>query len=357
MLNYIIRRLLIIPILMIGVTLLIFSIISLMNPLDRAEALFPRQSENRKSVRNYEGLVEKYGLDDPMYLQYWHWIVGREDPDTGELQGGVIYGNLGWSQIGRMGVFDVISSRAPATLELILWSAIPMTVLSIWLGVKAAVNHNRPTDHFLRVSAITGWSIPNFVFGFFLIMIFTVELGWFSPGRISLEGGGIIQSDEFIKYTNMYTVDALLNGQFDIFLDALEHLVLPVLTLAVANWAFLFRVTRFSMLEVLNQDYITTARSKGLPEEWVVRRHAFPNALTSIITVGGLTVVGFFNNAVITEVVFNFPGLGAFLAKAAISLDLVSVSGVTLFTSFILIMTNLLVDILYGVVDPRVRLD
>jgi len=347
----------IVPLLLLGVTLLIFSIISLMNPLDRAQALFPAKLENRMRVRDYSGLVEKYGLDDPVYLQYWHWMVGREDPETGEIQGGVLYGNLGWSQVGRTGVLEVIGKRGPATLELILWSAIPMTVLSVWMGVKAAVNHNKPVDHFLRISAITGWSIPNFVFGFLMIMLFTVELGWFSPGRIGLDFKTVVQSDEFVNYTQMYTVDALLNGRFDVFVDVLKHLILPLVTLAVANWAFLFRVTRFSMLEVLNQDYIMVARSKGLPEEQVIRGHAFPNALNSVITVGGLTVVGFFNNAVITEVVFNYPGLGAFLAESATSLDLVSVAGVTLVSSFILIMTNLFVDVLYGIVDPRVRLD
>ena len=357
MLNYIIRRLMIVPLLLLGVTLMIFSIISLMTPADRAAALYPKKLDARMAHRNVEGLIEKFGLDDPVYLQYWHWMVGREEPGTGEFQGGVLYGNLGWSQVGRTGVFDVIAKRGPATLELILWSAIPMTILSVWLGVQAAANHNKPLDHFLRISAITGWSIPNFVFGFFLIMLFTVELGWYSPGRISLDMGAVIRSEEFINYTQMYTVDALLNGRWDVFFDALKQMSLPLLTLAVANWAFLFRVTRFSMLEVLNQDYITTARSRGLSEKRVIRGHAFPNALTSIITVGGLTVVGFFNNAVITEVVFNFAGLGAFLAESALALDLISVAGVTLISSFVLIMTNLLVDVLYGVVDPRVRLD
>lgn len=357
MFNYIVRRLMIVPLLLLGVTLMIFAIISLMTPMERAGALFPKKLDNRMAYRNFEGLIEKYGLDDPVYIQYWHWMVGQEDPDTGEMLGGVLYGNLGWSQVGRTGVFEVIQKRGPITVELILWSAIPMTVISILLGVKAASHHNKPLDNFLRISAIAGWSIPTFVFGFFLIMIFSVELGWYSPGRIPLDLRTIVQSDEIVKYTQMYTIDALLNGRFDIFWALLKQLSLPVLTLAVANWAFLFRVTRFSMLEVLNQDYITTARSRGIPEKWVIRRHAFPNAMTSIITVGGLTVVGFFNNAVITEVVFNYAGLGAFLAESALALDLISVAGVTLVSSFILVMTNLVVDVLYSVVDPRVRLD
>lgn len=355
MVNYIIRRLLIIPFILLGVTLLLFSIISLMKPIDRAQSMFTTDIPNRP--RNWEGLIEKYGLDDPIHIQYWHWLVGMEDPDTGELVGGVLRGNLGWSLSGRSSVADVIKRRGPATAELILWSTIPIIGFGIWLGVKAAVNHNKLIDHLLRFSAIAGWSIPAFVVGFLLIMYFSSQLHWFSPGRLTLDVGQIVQSEEFINYTNMNSIDALLNLRFDVFLDAIRHLVLPVITLSLTSWAYLLRVTRFSMLETLNQEYITTARAKGIHENTIVTRHAVPNALIPVITVSGLALVGLFNGVVITEVIFNFPGLGSFLADSAISLDLVSVAGVTLFLSTILVFVNLIVDILYMVVDPRIRLD
>jgi peptide/nickel transport system permease protein len=188
-------------------------------------------------------------------------------------------------------------------------------------------------------------------------MYFSSQLHWFAPGRLTLEIREIVQSDQFINYTNMITIDSILNLRFDIFLDALKHLVLPCVTLSVSSWAFLLRVTRFSMLETLHQEYITFARSKGLSEEDIVRKHALPNALLPVITVGGLILVGLFNGVVITETVFNYPGLGSFLAKAAVSLDLVSVAGVALFSSIILVVGNLVVDVLYVVVDPRIRLD
>jgi peptide/nickel transport system permease protein len=155
----------------------------------------------------------------------------------------------------------------------------------------------------------------------------------------------------------MNTIDAILNFRFDVFDDALSHLVLPVITLSVANWAFLLRITRFSMLETLQQEFLTFARSKGLSEDMVIRKHALPNTLIPVITVGGLTLVGIINSVVITETIFNFPGLGSFLAEAAASLDLVSVAGVTIFSSLILVFGNLIVDVLYVVVDPRIRLD
>jgi peptide/nickel transport system permease protein len=167
----------------------------------------------------------------------------------------------------------------------------------------------------------------------------------------------IIQSGAFTSYTHMVTLDALLNGRMDIFWDAASHLVLPSITLAYLNWAYLLRVTRSSMLDVLRQDYITTARAKGLLERIVVRRHALPNALIPVVTIGALTLIGLLNGVVITETVFNFPGMGSFLSEAALSLDVVSVLGFTLFSSFILVAGNLVVDLLYGVIDPRIRLE
>jgi ABC-type dipeptide/oligopeptide/nickel transport system permease component len=283
--------------------------------------------------------------------------VGRKDPVTGEVEGGILRGDLGWSKVGKSSVAEVIGRRLPATAELALWSAIPLIGLSIWMGVLAAVNHNRFTDQILRVFAITGWSIPTFVFGLLVLMIFYARLGWFPPERLSDWASRIVQSGEFVRYSQMNTLDALLNLRFDIFWDAFKHLILPVSTLSVVSWAFLLRVTRSSMLDTLNQDYMTTARAKGLAEGKVIRKHAVPNALIPVITVGGLTLIGLFNGVVITETVFNYPGMGSFLAQAALSLDVISVLGITLFSSFILVFGNLIVDVLYGVVDPRIRLE
>jgi peptide/nickel transport system permease protein len=353
MLAYIIRRLLIMPILLIGVTLLIFAMLSLLTPYERA-ALYVTDIPKRQGA--IEGVIEKYGLNDPIPVQYYGWMVGRKDPDTGEIKGGVLRGDLGWSKVGKSSVIDVIRRRLPATAELALLAAIPMIGIGIWMGVLAAVNHNKFTDQSLRVFSITGWSIPTFVFGLVVLMIFYARLGWFPPERLSLWAQRVVLSPEFTRYTQMNTVDSLLNLRLDIFFDSLRHLVLPVLTLAYLGWAQIMRVTRSSMLDTLRQDYMTTARSKGLTEQKAVRRHALPNALIPVITIGGLTLIGLFNGVVITETVFNYPGMGSYLAEAALSLDVVTVLGITLFSSFILIFGNLIVDVLYGVVDPRIRL-
>jgi peptide/nickel transport system permease protein len=354
MFRYIVRRLLIMPILLVGVTMLIFLMLSMLTPYERA-SLYVADIPKRQGA--LEGVIEKYGLDDPIPVQYWNWMVGRKDPATGEITGGVLRGNLGFSKVGKSSVADVIRRRLPATAELALWAAIPLIGLSVWMGIQAAVNHNKPIDQILRVFAITGWSIPTFVFGLLVLMIFYARLGWFPPGRLSEWALRVTQSAEFTRYTQMNSLDALLNLRFDIFFDSLRHLILPVTTLSVVSWAFLLRVTRTSMLDTLREDYMTTARAKGLAERIAIRRHAVPNALIPVITVGGLTLIGLFNGVVITETVFNYPGMGKFLADAALSLDVVSVLGITLFSSFVLVFGNLIVDVLYGVVDPRIRLE
>jgi peptide/nickel transport system permease protein len=353
MLNYIIRRLLILPVILVGVTMLVFVMLSMLTPYERA-SLYVSDIPKRQGA--IEGIIAKYGLDDPIPVQYWRWMVGVTDADTGEVTGGILRGDMGFSKVGKSSVAEVIQRRLPATAELALWAAIPLIGLAVWMGIQAAVHHNKLIDQILRVFAIIGWSLPTFVLGLILLMVFYAQLDWFPPERLSGWASQAVQADEFTRFTQMNTLDSLLNLRFDIFLDSLRHLILPVITLSVISWAFLLRVTRSSMLDVLRQDYMTTARAKGLGERTVIRGHAVPNALIPVITVGGLTLIGLFNGVVITETVFNYPGLGRFMAEAATALDVVSVLGMTLFSSFVLVFGNLVVDVLYGIVDPRIRL-
>ncbi|BCY17813.1 peptide ABC transporter permease [Leptolinea sp. HRD-7] len=353
MLSFIIRRLLILPLLLLAVTILIFSMLSMLTPYERA-SLYVQDIPKRQGAM--EGIIKKYGLDDPVPVQYWRWMTGTKNETTGEIEGGILRGNLGWSKTGKGTVWEVIGRRLPATAELALWTALPMVGIGIYLGIVSAVNHNKLIDQVLRVFSIVGWSIPVFVFGLLVLLFFYAKLGWFPPGRLSDWSTQIVQSSQFIRYTNMYSIDALLNGRLDIFWDALRHLVLPVLTLAYLDWAYLLRVTRSSMLDTLNQDYMTTARAKGLSERKVISRHAVPNALIPVVTVGALMLIALLNGVVITETIFNISGMGSFLAEAALSLDVVSVLGVTMFNCMILLVGNLIVDILYGVIDPRIRL-
>jgi peptide/nickel transport system permease protein len=353
MVTYIIRRLLLVPVLLVGVTILIFGMLQFLTPVERS-ALYVRDFP--KNERQLDGIILKYGLDKPLYEQYWRWLVGTIDPVTGDRNGGVLFGDFGWSRTGGQPVAKLIQTRFPNTLDLTLWAVGPVILVGIWLGVQAAVHHNGFIDQAGRMFSIVGTSFPTFVFGLLVLMIFYANIQWFPPGRLSTEMQAVVSASSFKSYTSLLTIDSLLNGRFDVFLDALRHMVLPILTLSYINWATFLRVTRSSMLETLRQEYVTTARAKGLPERDVIFKHARPNAMISVVTLAGFTVVGLMGGVVITETVFDYPGIGKAAAEAAGQLDVITVLGFALFNGFILIVANVVVDVLYAVVDPRVRL-
>lgn len=353
MFAYIVRRVLQIPITLFGVTILIFAMLQLLSPVERSALYIKTTPHNDAAI---DAIIKKYGLDDPIHIQYWHWLVGVKDQETGEITGGVLRGDLGYSRTGRLPVSELIAQRLPVTLEISLWSIIPIIGGGVFLGVIAAIYHNKLIDQIIRVFVTIGWSFPTFVFGLLLMLVFYATLKWFPPGRISDWALAIINSPGYIQYTKMYTIDAVLNLRFDIFWDALRHLVMPIVTLSYVVWAQILRVTRSAMLETINQDYITTAREKGLSERTILFRHAFRNALIPVVTLGGLMIVSMLNGVVVTEVIFNIPGIGSASAKAAGSLDSVAVLGFVLFSGGILVLANIVVDVLYAFIDPRIKL-
>src|SRR3990170_2399295 len=353
MTTYILRRLLLVPVLLFGVTILIFGMVSFLSPVERS-ALYVR--EIPRNDLQLQAVIKQYGLEDPIYLQYWHWLVGKVNPATGERRGGILFGDFGWSRTGSQPVADLIRQRFPNTLDLTLWAIVPVVAVGIWMGIQAAVHHNGAADQGGRVFSVIGTSFPTFVFGLLMLMIFYANLQWFPPGRLSTTMQAVVSAGSFKSYTSLLTIDSLLNGRFDVFLDALRHMILPILTLSYLSWATFLRVTRSSMLETLRMDYVTTARAKGLREHDVIFKHARPNAMIPVVTLAGFSVVGLLGGVVITETVFNYPGIGKAAAEAAQQLDVITVLGFALFTGLILITANLVVDVLYGIIDPRVRL-
>jgi peptide/nickel transport system permease protein len=342
-----------IPVLIFGVTLIIFGMLQFLGPVERSALYVKDFPKNDKQI---QGLITKYGLDRPVYEQYWRWLVGVVDPATGKREGGVLFGDFGYSRTGSQPVIDIIKNRFPNTLDLALWAVVPMLTVGIWLGVQAAVHQNGFIDQAARIFSIVGTSFPTFVFGLLVLILFYAKLQWFLPGKMSDWVSELVFSGQFHQYTRLLTIDALLNGRLDVFWDAMRHMILPILTLSYINWATFVRVTRSSMLETLRMDYVTTARAKGLPERDVINKHARPNAMISITTMAGMSVVGLLGGVVITETVFNYPGIGKAAADAAANLDVVTVLGFAVFNGLILILANLVVDILYGFIDPRVRL-
>ncbi|MBN1137944.1 MAG: ABC transporter permease [Anaerolineae bacterium] len=350
---YIIRRLLQMPITVFGVTVLVFMMTMTLDPVERS-ALYMRDVPHTEGA--IDAVIRRYGLDDPFHVQYWRWLTGRIDPETGDKVGGILRGDFGFSRTGRVPVKELLLTRLPVSVELAIWAGTPIIVVGVWLGVIAAKHHNKLIDQAARVFSIVGWSFPTFVFALLVLMIFYAKLEWFPPGRLSDWATRAVLAPDFHRYTYMTTFDGLLNLRFDIFVDALRHLVLPIITLCYVEWAMLLRITRSSMLEALNQDYVTTARAKGLADKTVTNRHALPNALIPVVTIAGFTVVGLIGGVVITETIFDIPGMGQAAARAAQSLDLLTVVSFTLFSAVMVIIANLVIDILYGFLDPRVRL-
>jgi peptide/nickel transport system permease protein len=345
MIAYIIRRLLLLPFVLAGVSILIFGLLQLLSPFSRLAVYVTNPAELKQGREQLQEMVEALGLDDPAWIQYGRWMNE------------VLHGNLGWSESARRSVVDALRHLLPASAELTLFAAFPVIFLGIWLGKISAVHQDSKRDHATRVIAIVGWSFPTFVFAILVLMIFYGTLTWFPPGRLGVIASRIVSSKAFVSYTGMNTIDAILNGNLTVLGDALRHLVLPALSLAYLSCAMLLRLMRSSMLETLRQDYVVTARSKGLRERVVINKHAQRNALLPVTTLAGLMVANLLNGVVVTETVFNFHGLGQFAASSAVQLDMPAILGFSLFNGVLLVLTNLVVDILYAFFDPRVRLE
>jgi len=342
---YIIRRLLLLPVILIGVTFLIFCMFSLLSPMERL-ATYVNDPSTLKNPQAAERLINKYHLDDPFPLGYIQWVKRISKLD------------LGWSQAANQPVWDAICQRFPATLELVIYSVVPVILVGIWLGVISAVHHNDVIDQSIRVTAIVGWSLPTFIFGLLVLFIFYGMLGWLPPGRLSTWAQDIVYTGtNFHSYTHLVTIDALLNGNIPIFVDALRHLCAPIITLSYVYWAFLLRIARSSMLDTLRKDYIRTARAKGVDEHTVIHKHAERNALIPVVTIAGMLIIGMLGGVVVAETVFTYPGLGFWAATAAQQLDYGSVIAFALLFALLMVVGNLVVDVSYAFIDPRVRLE
>lgn len=338
---YIIRRLLLVIPVLIGVSLLVFAVLSLFSPAQRAAAFIT----DIKQLRNIEGVIRTHRLDAPIYIQYFYWIAE------------VLRGNLGWSKTAERPVLEAFLYFLPNTLELGLFSTPLIILVGIYLGGISAVHSGKPIDHATRTMAIIGWSLPTFWFGLMLLMIFYGYFrGLLPPEALGTQASLFVDSSKFVRLTRINTVDALLNGKFWIFLDAIRHLILPVITLTVVSCALVMRIMRSSMLEALGGGYVTTARAKGADEATVIKKHARKNAMIPVVTISGYIFAWMMQGVVITETIFNRKGLGWWWARAAVQLDVPAILGAVLFSGLLFVLTNLVVDLMYAYLDPRVRL-
>lgn len=343
MMTYALRRLLTLPLVLFALSLMIFGLQMSLSPTQRLAAYAPSDDYLKGGQESIRLMIEEYGLNDPFFGQYGRWVSN------------ILHGNLGWSETARQPVAKALTSLLPGTMELVVLAFFPGLLLAIWLGARAGIHHNRWPDHVIRLFTILGWSFPTYVFGLLMLLIFYSTLDWFPPGRLSQWAVTQVTGPGFTRYSGANTIDALLNGNLPIFWDALRHLVAPVITLTYVSIASTTRVMRTSMLETLRQDYVRTARAKGMPRRTVELHHARRNALLPVATIAGMELAYMMGGVVITETIFDYAGLGQFAAKSAAALDLPAVLGFGLYFAVVLVVLNLLVDLLYPLLDPRVK--
>ncbi|HEX6288325.1 MAG TPA: ABC transporter permease [Herpetosiphonaceae bacterium] len=333
MLRYIIRRLAGLLLVFVGVSVITFTLAQLV-PVDPAVAALGQNARDEQ----IEAFRRQYGLDRSPVEQYLSY-VGR-----------LLQGDLGTSIRTRRPVAEDLRDFLPATIELALAAMVVALILGIALGILAAVRRNSLLDGAARVFALVGGALPIFFLGLVMLAIFYSRLRWLpGPGRLD----ALLQPPP--RVTGMYTVDSLLAGDWTLLRNSLEHLVLPAATLGYFSTAVLLRMTRSSMLEVLGQDYIRTARAKGLHDRVVLLRHALKNGMIPVLTTIGITFGSLLSGAVLTETIFAWPGLGRYATASATSLDFPAVMGVTLIAAIVYPVVNTLVDIGYHALDPRIR--
>jgi peptide/nickel transport system permease protein len=335
LLSYLARRLALAIVALFGVVLVAF-LVAHMVPADPLAVVLSDQATKDPSIR--AAYVKRWGLDRSLPEQFWAYLAN------------VLRGDLGESFTSRRPVLRDLAQFMPATVELSLAALAVSLLLGIPLGVWAAVRHNRAPDHATRVIALAGAASPIFWTGLIALYVFYYLLEWApGPGRL----------DTHLSYpphvTGFLLVDSLLGGKGEVFASALSHIVLPALVLGWFIMGIVSRTTRAAVLEVLATEYVRTARAKGLGEVVVVGSHALRNALIPIVTIVGLNFASLLSGAVLTETVFAWPGLGRYAVTASTRLDYPAILGVTMVTAVIYLAVNLVVDVVYGVLDPRIR--
>ncbi|KPC49298.1 ABC transporter permease subunit [Amantichitinum ursilacus] len=333
MIRFLLRRIGVVIPTFLGITLLSFSLIHMIP----GDPILVMMGERHIDPEFYKLAMHNLGLDQPLYLQYWHYLVNA------------LHGNLGLSVRSQVPVMQEFLALFPATVELSFCAMLFAVPVGLAAGMIAAMRRGKVADHGVMGIALTGYSMPIFWWGLMLIMLFSVKLGW-TPvsGRIDL-------LYDIQPVTGLLLVDSLLAHDMDAFKSVVMHLILPSIVLGTIPMAVIARMTRSAMLEVLREDYIRTARAKGLSMARIVLIHALRNALMPVVTVIGLQVGTLLAGAVLTESIFSWPGVGSWLINAIGARDYPVVQGGILLIATLIILVNLLVDILYGVINPRIR--
>ncbi len=349
--DYVIKRLLLLIPVVFGVSILTFAIsISVADPVLSYLGGGAIKVPKEKRIQ----IAHRLGLDQPWYVQYYKYVTR------------MLSGDWGYSTSAKQPVLQLLVRAFPATVELALTAIVIGVGFGIPLGIISAVRQDKPADHISRIFALTGVSIPVFWFGL-MFQVFLYSLNAAFPFLPTLPRQFRLTDPPFSKpttilfgtlpATGLLLVDSLLNFKFNMFVNVVLHLLPPGITLSLGTMAILSRMTRMSMVEVLRQDYILMAKSKGLRERVIVYKHALRNALLPTLTVAGLALAGLLTGAVLTEDVFAWPGIGSIAGNSLISLDIAGLQGFVILTAVLFVLSNLAIDLLYGFLDPRIRYD
>jgi peptide/nickel transport system permease protein len=306
-------------------------------PGDPVETILGERAAGDPEIR--AAAERRYGFDQPVHMQYVYYLRN------------LFQGDLGESISTRRPVMQDLQQFVPGTIELAIAAMGFAIVVGIPLGIIGAIKYDRWPDHIARFVALIGTSVPVFWLGLLALYVFFYKLQWL-PGPGRLDTGMKIPE----RITGMVTVDAALRGQWDVFRSSIAHLILPALVLGSFALGIIARMLRSSLLAALGDDYVRTARAKGLSDSSVVIGHAIRNAMIPTITVLGLTFAGLLAGAVLTETIFSWPGIGRYSVQAALKLDYPGLLGVTLFVASAYVLVNFLVDLIYGLLDPRIRI-
>ena len=334
MFAFLCKRILFLTFSLIGVTVMVF-VISHVIPADPVGiALGPEAT-----AEQIQALKEAWGLNRPLYVQYGTFLIN------------LLKGDLGFSLVSRRAVTEELLYFFPATFELTTASMIISIVLGIFIGIVSAVYRNRLFDHLTRTYCIFGISMPIFWLGLLLLLLFYVKLGWL-PG-----GGRIADGMEVKSITGFLVLDCLFTGNGKGLLSAFIHLLLPAFCLSSSFLATISRIVRSSVLQVIREDYIRTARAKGLPEFRVLTKHVLRNSLIPVVTISGILYGQLLGGAVLTETIFSWPGMGRYVVRSILHLDFQPIMGFTVLCALLYAICSLIVDVLYSLLNPQIRLE
>jgi peptide/nickel transport system permease protein len=348
LIRYLIKRVFSAIATLLVISAVLYAVVMLTPPETRATLYMPKKFSPRMTEQQYQNLLDqmirRYHLNDPFPVQYYYWITN------------LLQGSWGYSPTLQEDVLTAILRRAPVTAELTLYSMVMFIPFGLLSGVLAGSRQNRLVDHQFRLTAFIATSFPPFILSLILIAIFYVNLYWFAPERTGSMIGFFVHSDQFRAYTGLLTIDGLLNGRPDISLDALRHLVMPVFTLAISQWATLGRITRVSVIEELQKEYVVAAKARGISRRRIVWRHILRNAFAPALTSSLLSAASLLTGVFVVEIIFSFHGISEIAVRSMQFIpDAPAAMGFAIYSVIVVLILMNILDLVLAALDPRMR--